>query len=137
MAVNSTLWHQLSSLQQEVANSRDSNPHSSIDRYTANKKFNQEVDTNVFSINMSTLKQGGEGYEIASGDPIFCKQCNAAFNMHSKVEEVKRDEGEPSQVWQCEFCLVKNDVFIEPEEMPKGNQVNYIVEATAQVLDKK
>lgn len=101
------------------------------------KKFNQEVDTNVFSINMSTLKQGGEGYEIASGDPIFCKQCNAAFNMHSKVEEVKRDEGEPSQVWQCEFCLVKNDVFIEPEEMPKINQVNYIVEAAAQVLDKK
>lgn len=44
---------------------------------------------------MSTLKQGGLGYQIASGDPIFCKQCNAAFNMYSKVEEVKRDEGEP------------------------------------------
>ena len=57
----------------------------------AGKKFNQEVDTNVYRINMSTLK---EGSELATGDPIFCSSCNAVFNMYSNVEEVKRDEGE-------------------------------------------
>jgi hypothetical protein len=35
---------------------------------------------------MSTLKQGSE---LATGDPIFCKNCNAAFNFYSKYEEVK------------------------------------------------
>ena len=40
---------------------------------------------------MSTLKN--EGSELATGDPIFCKGCQAAFNMHSKYEEVKSEEG--------------------------------------------
>lgn len=46
--------------------------------------FKQEIDTNVFNITMATLKQGGE---LATGDPVFCKQCNAAFNVHSKIDE--------------------------------------------------
>lgn len=55
-------------------------------------KFHQEIDTNVFSINMSTLKQGSE---LATGDPIFCTTCQAAFNLYSKYEEVKADDEEP------------------------------------------
>lgn len=94
----------------------------------AGREFVQEVDTNVFSIGLSTLKQGSE---MATGDPVFCTFCNAAFNMHSKIEEVKKDEGEPNQIWTCEFCNYKNQVMLEPEEIPKTNQVNYIVEAAA------
>lgn len=41
------------------------------------RKFRQEVDTNVFKIALSTLKNNAE---IATGDPIFCKKCNAIFN---------------------------------------------------------
>lgn len=101
----------------------------------AGKKFVQEVDTNVFSINMSTLKHGSE---MATGDPVFCTSCNAAFNMYSKVEEVKStDGGDIQQIWTCEFCCTKNPVNLEPEEIPKTNQVNYIVEAAAQVHEKK
>jgi hypothetical protein len=55
-------------------------------------KFTREIDTNVFSINMGTLKQGSE---LATGDPIFCKGCHAAFNMHSKYSEHKEDDDEP------------------------------------------
>lgn len=44
--------------------------------------FKQEVDTNVFNISMGTLKTDGE---LATGDPIFCKSCGAAFNIHSKI----------------------------------------------------
>lgn len=97
------------------------------------RRFEQEIDTNVFSINMSTLKHGSE---LATGDPIFCKTCNAAFNVFSKYEEVKV-EGEEQQVWTCEFCNTKNTIMLEPEEVPKSKEVNYIVEAPAQVLDKK
>lgn len=97
------------------------------------KKFVQEVDTNVFCLNLSTLKNASE---IASGDPIFCTNCNAAFNIYSRVEEEKKDEGEPCQFWKCEFCNTKNNVMVEPEEIPKTKEVNYIIEAAAQVHDK-
>ncbi len=50
--------------------------------------FKQEVDTNVFNISMATLKQGGE---LATGDPCFCKQCGAAFNMYSKLDQLSSE----------------------------------------------
>ena len=93
-------------------------------------KYKQEVDTNVFLINMSCLKDSSE---MATGDPVFCKTCQAVFNKYSKTEEVK----ETGQIWSCEFCLAKNEVNIEPEECPKTEAVNYILEAAAQVIDKK
>jgi hypothetical protein len=81
-------------------------------------------------INMGCLKDSSE---LATGDPVFCKSCQAVFNKYSKAEEVK-DVG---QIWNCEFCLAKNEVNIEPEECPKTEAVNYILEAAAQVHDKK
>ena len=52
--------------------------------------YRQEVDTNVVAINFSVLKEKGE---LATGDPIFCKQCQALFSMYSVAkgneEEVK------------------------------------------------
>jgi hypothetical protein len=32
--------------------------------------------------------------ELATGDPIFCKDCQAVFNIYSKVEEIKTLDGE-------------------------------------------
>lgn len=46
--------------------------------------FKHEVDTNVISLSLKVLK---EDAELAAGDPVFCKQCNAVFNMFSKIEE--------------------------------------------------
>jgi len=71
--------------------------------------------------------------ELATGDPVFCTTCQAVFNMHSKIEENKLEE---KQIWSCEFCNTKNTVQLEPEEMPKSEAVNYIVEAAAQIEDK-
>jgi hypothetical protein len=83
----------------------------------------------VFRIDFSTLQDKAE---IATGDPVFCKHCQACFNINSKVETV-----EEKQIWKCEFCLTANHVEIEEEEMPKNKAVNYIVEAAAQVMDKQ
>ncbi len=84
---------------------------------------------------MATLKQNGE---VATGDPIFCKSCAAAFNINSKLDEPKQmigmiyqEESKEKQSWTCEFCLTQNEVDIEAEEFPKSNQVNYILEAAA------
>jgi hypothetical protein len=95
------------------------------------RNYKQEIDTNVFRVNFNTLTTKAE---MATGDPVFCSQCKAIFNFHSNVEENKADE---NQIWNCEFCLNKNIVDIEDEEKPKSNAVNFLVEAAAQVMDKK
>jgi len=90
------------------------------------RKLKQEIDTNVFKIDFATL---ADKAEIATGDATFCKSCNSAFNFFSKIDD--------HQIWTCEFCLTKNEVDLEDEERPKSNAVNYIIEAAAQVIDKK
>jgi hypothetical protein len=40
-------------------------------------------------------------------------------------------------VWKCEFCNTENNVCFEEEELPKHSEINYLLEAPAQVLDKK
>jgi hypothetical protein len=80
---------------------------------------------------MSCLKDNGE---LATGDPVFCTTCQAVFNKYSKIEENKEHE---EQIWGCEFCNSKTKVCLEPEEIPKTEAVNYIIEAAAQVHDKK
>ena len=62
--------------------------------------FQQEVDVNVFKIRMETLKDAGE---LATGDPVFCKSCLAAFSLYSQIEE-KEMIGATEQIWNCEFC---------------------------------
>lgn len=50
---------------------------------------------------------------MATGDPVFCSKCQAVFNKHSKITEKMG-----SQIWDCEFCMAKNPVQLEPEEIP-------------------
>lgn len=95
--------------------------------------YHQEVDTNVYQIEFSTLKDEAE---LATGDPLICQTCQAIFNSLSKIKEVDQI-GYTGQIWECEFCNTKNKVNLEPEEMPKTDKVNYILEAAAQVQDKE
>jgi hypothetical protein len=45
--------------------------------------------------------------------------------------------GKQSVLWSCEFCNHENEIFVDEEEIPKVNEVKYLVEAAAQVQDKK
>lgn len=84
------------------------------------KKYKHEVDTNVFKITMRCLR---DNVEIATGDPVFCKNCNGVLNMHSAIVEESKED----QVWVCEFCDTKNNVNVEPEEKPKSETVYYML----------
>ena len=86
----------------------------------------------MFKIGFVTLKDKAE---MATGDPIFCKTCKAVFNIKSKTEEVKSEDG--NMKWACEFCNTENIIDLEEEERPKTKAVNYLIEAAAQVQDKK
>ena len=54
------------------------------------RNYKQEIDTNIFKIQFGTLASQAE---LATGDPICCKQCKAFLNSNSKVEESKTQEG--------------------------------------------
>lgn len=41
--------------------------------------------------------------------------------------------GKDCKIWKCEFCNSENEIFIDDEEIPKKSEVNYLVEAAAQV----
>jgi hypothetical protein len=86
------------------------------------EKFRQKIDTNVFQVSMSCLKE--TTVELATGDPILCSSCQAMFNFFSALEIE-----EEKQVWNCEFCNNKNFVNIDDEEKPKSDTVSYILEA--------
>lgn len=55
------------------------------------RAFRQEIDTNIFKIEFSTLK---EKAELATGDPTFCEKCKAVLNNYSKVTEEGKE-----QIW--------------------------------------
>ena len=97
-------------------------------------KYQHEVDTNVMSINLSVLKNNND---VVTGDPIFCTNCSAVFNCFSKLtndEDAENHDTETvtdvhKQFWMCEFCQTKNLVFIENEEIPTKESLNYLLEA--------
>lgn len=98
------------------------------------------------SVNLSVLKDDAQ---LASGDPVFCDNCKAAFNMYSKigqqlaaVQEHSDEDAEEhdnsqaaqaaaqadGQVWVCEFCSHSNAVVIDSEEVPDKDAINYVIE---------
>ena len=70
--------------------------------------------------------------EVATGDADLCQVCKGVF---SKLSNLTTEGGQ--QIWQCEFCNQKNEVMIDDEEVPKTNEVTYLIEAPAQVQEKK
>lgn len=40
-------------------------------------------------------------------------------------------------MWTCEFCHKENEVVIDDEEVPQSNEVTYLLEASAQVQDRR
>ena len=51
----------------------------------ASKAYRQEVDTNIYQVQMACLKDHAE---MATGDAEVCPHCFGVFNKYSKVEEV-------------------------------------------------
>ena len=66
--------------------------------------------------------------QLATGDACFCLKCKGVFNSTSTLVT----EGD-KQVWICEFCNERNEVQIEPEEVPSSAEQTYLLEAAAQV----
>jgi hypothetical protein len=60
---------------------------------------------------------------VATGDPVFCNSCRALLNSYSTLTAA--DE---HYEWVCEFCGTKNLLNIDAEEIPKADELSYILE---------
>jgi len=94
-----------------------------------NSAYEHEVDTNVLTIGFEFLKNK---VAFATGDPIRC-QCEAVLNFESKIEKIENSD---KFLWICEFCCEKNEIFIEKEEIPTGDCIDYIYQSVNQLKGK-
>ncbi|CDW77368.1 type a von willebrand factor domain-containing protein [Stylonychia lemnae] len=93
------------------------------------RSYKHEVDTNVFSISLGCLKNGAE---LASGNPIYCENCQGIFNKFSIIAQENS-----LQVWNCEFCQHKNLVDMAFEQVPKSDTIDYILESPFKEEEEK
>jgi len=80
-----------------------------------------KANTNVISIDLGKLAQEAD---LLTGDPNFCRGCEAIYNSTSKT--VQGNEGE--SIWQCEFCDHVNIIHLEKEEIPTKDTCDYMLE---------
>jgi len=95
-------------------------------------KHVRAVDTNVFTVKFGFL---ADGVELATGDPVFCTSCGACL---SAIDKVAAEGGAvtydlkaagDSQQWKCNFCSTINTIQVTPEELPKTDIVDYVLQA--------
>ena len=87
-----------------------------------NLEYEQEVDSNVLTIQFEFLKDK-VGY--ATGDPYICKGCEAFLNQYSVLSPVENSD---KFNWECEFCSFTNEIAIETEEIPKTECIDYFLQ---------
>ena len=112
----SSLNHSLNSNSSDD-DSEEERDHVPVPVKEAKPKIELKVDTNVVSLNLTSLK---EAVIVSTGDPILCHNCEAVFSMFSKLSELDENR----QVWLCEFCGFENIVNVDAEEIPRGSTVD-------------
>lgn len=90
-------------------------------------EYQQEVDFNVLTFKFNFLSQK---VSYATGDPTICKDCEAILNFHSKLTKTEITN---KYIWKCEFCTKQNEIFLENEEIPKEESVDYFVQSMSQL----
>lgn len=89
----------------------------------------RKLDTNVLSLELGTALDAK--VPIATGDASSCRTCSAYLSAKSSTVTEEYDSGEPElqtrKVWKCEFCGTTQEVFLEDEEMPKEESVDYLL----------
>ena len=88
-----------------------------------------EPDTNIVSVKFNQLVETSLAH---AGDPVKCDNCEAILSKISVVGNTLALDGK--RIWICEFCNFENKIFIEDNEIPREDEVTYIIEPA---VDKK
>jgi len=91
----------------------------------------KNLTQNVLSVELGALTRP---VDLATGDPIRCKQCQAIFcasdapNL-TRVEKEGggEDEDMTARVWTCRFCGCKQEIEVDDAEIPTSSVSEYVV----------
>jgi hypothetical protein len=81
------------------------------------------ADTNVCAFKLDSLAK--DSADIYAGDPQFCAGCHAALSATSKATPLAEPPGR--MLWVCEFCDARNEITVEPSELPTEQSRDYIL----------
>jgi len=90
----------------------------------------KNLSQNVLSVELSTLCRP---VELATGDPIRCKQCQAllcASDASGLVKVDKKDEDgddATTREWTCRYCGCKQELEIDDAEIPTASLSEYVL----------
>ncbi|CAF1091264.1 unnamed protein product, partial [Didymodactylos carnosus] len=107
----------------KVEEKHDSSNKSDTRRKTKQKRRLRKADTNVLSVQFNHLLKPTE---MHAGDIIRCEECSVIASHLSKIKPATGETAEP--LWECEFCRHHNSTDIEQSDLPKQEDVTYLVE---------
>jgi len=87
------------------------------------EKPQHEPNTNVILAKFDKLVEKNKTF---SGDAYKCKNCEAYLSKISQVLDSSRFD--KRRTWKCEFCSFENKLKIEEEEIPKEQEITYLIE---------
>ncbi|XP_048768214.1 circularly permutated Ras protein 1-like [Ostrea edulis] len=83
-------------------------------------KRHRRADTNIISIDFKKIIAPSN---MHTGDPVHCTSCDVILSSLSKITT-----REDQKMWHCEFCGTDNELDVEEEEIPRNNDVTYMLE---------
>jgi len=85
------------------------------------KEIHKEVDSNVFVIEFSSLRDKN-GVQTLYSKPIKCEKCQSILNSFSMVKKIDGNNYD----WLCDYCNQLNKIKIDDEkEIPTSKIVEY------------
>ncbi|XP_077868957.1 circularly permutated Ras protein 1-like [Saccoglossus kowalevskii] len=104
-------------------------PESHLHDKKGGKKYQcRRADTNVISVKFDTLVKPSH---MHTGDSVTCEGCGAVLSHLS----ILTDSGDGGKIWKCEFCEHINRVDIMDGEIPKKDDVTYMLQPSPGTTD--
>jgi Mg-chelatase subunit ChlD len=97
------------------------------------KEIHKEVDSNVFVIEFSSLRDKNN-VETLYSKPIKCERCQSILNSFSNVKKIEGNNYD----WLCDYCNQLNKIKINDEkEIPTSKIVEYATKVEVKEVKKK
>ncbi|XP_070541916.1 circularly permutated Ras protein 1-like [Ptychodera flava] len=88
----------------------------------------RRADTNIISVKFDSLVKPSH---MHTGDVMKCEGCSAVLSSVSNLS----DSGDGGKIWRCEFCDHVNRADLDDEEIPKKNDVTYLIKPSPATVD--
>ncbi|XP_078000409.1 circularly permutated Ras protein 1-like [Glandiceps talaboti] len=88
----------------------------------------RKADTNVISVKFDTLVKPSH---MHTGEVMNCEGCGAVLSSLSTLT----DSGDGGKIWKCEFCDHINRADLDDEEIPKKQDVTYMMRPAPSTVD--